>query len=77
MSINKNAAQRGMVTVCPEVLGSPWRGDQLLGTEEVSGVHHHLVKHVLCLVQAGFQIWMVAEEIMFGNQFECLHRNSC
>ena len=52
-----------MLTVRVEVLGS-LRGDlQLRSAKILSGMQHHLVKHVLRLVQAEFSISLVAEEM--------------
>ena len=64
MSIDKNTAQRVMVTICTEVLASLWRFLQLLSAEDVFGVHHRLVKHALRLVQAGFFIPLVEKEML-------------
>ena len=64
MSIDKNTAQRRMVTVCAEVLGSLRRSLKLRSAEGLSGiVQHHLVKHVFRLVQAEFSISLVTKEM--------------
>jgi hypothetical protein len=64
MSTDKNAAQRRMPTVFVKVLGSPRRDLQLPSAEALFGMQHHLVKHVLRLVQAEFFISLVAEEML-------------
>ena len=62
MSIDKNTAQQ-MLTIRVEVLGGLRRVLQLLSAEDLIGIQHHLVKHVLRLVQVEFFISPVVEEI--------------
>ena len=63
MSVDKHTAQRRIITVCIEVLRSLRRDLQLRRAEGNSaGMEHHLVKHVLRLVQVEFCISLVAKE---------------
>ena len=58
MSIDKNAGQRRILTVRAEVLGSLRRDLRLLSVPR--------------LVQTDFFVWLVAEEMLWGIQFEYL-----
>ena len=53
-----------MLTVRIKVVGSPWRDLQLCSTEDLIGMQHHLVKHMLRLVQAQFFISYITEETL-------------
>ena len=64
MGANENAAQRRMLTILIEVLGSFRRDLQLRSAEVLFGMQQHLVKHVLRLVQAEFCILLIAEEMV-------------
>jgi len=65
MSTGEDTAQRRIVTVCVEILRSLRRDLELLSAEGVSaGIQHHLIKHVLRLVQTEFCIRMVTEEVI-------------
>ena len=71
MSI-ENTAQRRMLTIRVEVLGSLPRDLQLLSAEALLGVQYHLVKYVLRLVHVEHRISLEAEKMPCGKQFEYL-----